>query len=89
MDYIALEKDFDCTCRDVITQLSVVYKTEYYNGSGRLETFLDLIKTNFEKVEQGFIEKNKLTDNTEAIKRIRKIARGHAKLCLDDYGKLL
>lgn len=89
IDYTAIEKDFECACSDVIKELGDQYKSGYTNGGpGRLEAFLDLIKNAFEKAEATFISANKLIDDPEALRRIRQIAKKHAKKCLDDYGKL-
>lgn len=89
MDYSVLENDFECACSDVITDLTKQYKSEYSGGGpGRLEAFLDLIKASFEKAEALFIENSKIVNDPEALKRIRQIAKSHAKKCVEVYGKL-
>jgi hypothetical protein len=89
VDYSILESDFDCACNDVVKLLSKQYRAQYSSGGpGRLEAFLDLIKNSFEQAEAAFIDKAKIADNPEALKRIRQVAKRHAKRCLDDYGKI-
>ncbi|WP_116788783.1 hypothetical protein [Flavobacterium psychrotrophum] len=89
MDYSILENDFDCACNDVVETLSKQYKSGYSGGGpGKLEAFLDLIKTSFEKAEAVFIESAKIAGDPEALRRIRQIARKHAKKCLESYGKI-
>ena len=90
MDYSILESDFDCACGDVITNLTAQYKLNYQSGGpGKLEAFLDLIKTEFEKAETTFISKHKLDTDPKATRLIRFIARKHAKKCLENYGKII
>ncbi|KOS07946.1 hypothetical protein AM493_19210 [Flavobacterium akiainvivens] len=89
MDYTALENDFECACQDVITTLKSSYKTSYSaGGAAKLEAFLNLIKTEFDTAEAKFIDTNKLTGNTEALKRVRDIAKKHAKTCLEYYARV-
>ena len=89
MDYSLLESDFDCACGDVIKKLSEAYRSGYHTGSpGMLEAFLDLIKSEFEKAEAAFIDSNKVGADPEALRRIRSIAKKHARKCLEDYGKV-
>jgi hypothetical protein len=89
MDYSALENDFECACDDVITTLKSSYAANYSaGGAGMLEAFLNLIKTEFELAESKFIDKNKISDNAEALKRVRNIAKKHAKSCLEHYAKV-
>lgn len=89
MDYSEIEKKFDCACQDVIEDLSKQYKSEYEaGGPGKIEVFFDLIKTQFERVETFFIEKNKIDNDREALKRIRAIAKSYAKKCIASYGNL-
>jgi len=90
VDYSVLENDFDCACNDVITNLTAQYSLNYQSGGpGRLEAFLDLIKTEFEKAEISFIEKNMIAENAEALHVIRAITKKHAKLCVEHYGKMV
>lgn len=89
MNYTELENNFECACQDVIKDLSKQYKSEYEaGGPGKIEAFFDLIKTQFEKVEANFVEKNKIENDREAIKRIRAIAKSYAKKCVMNYGNL-
>jgi hypothetical protein len=89
VDYIALEKDFECACQDIITTLKSSYKTSYSTGgAAMLEAFLSLIKREFEAAEATFIDTNSLSGDNEALKRVRNIARQHAKTCLDYYAKV-
>ena len=89
LDYTALENDFGCACEDVITTLKTQYKSSYQaGGPGRLEAFFALIKNEFESAEAKFIDKNKLSSDAEALKRVRAIAKRHAKKCIEDYGKV-
>lgn len=89
IDYSVIESDFECACNDVITDLTGQYKSDYSGGGpGRLEAFLDLIKNAFEKAEAAFIETSKLSADPEALRRIRQIAKKHAKKCTEYYGKL-
>lgn len=89
MDYAALEKLFDCTCQDVIKDLKEQYKSDYEQGGpGKLEAFLELIKTSFEKAEAAFLDKHNLGDDKEALHRIRAIAKTYAKKCVGDYSKV-
>ena len=89
MNYSILESDFDCACGDVSKNLASQYKSTYQSGgAGMLEAFLDLIKSEFEKAELAFIEKNNVSGDPEALRRIKVIARRHAKKCLEDYGKV-
>jgi hypothetical protein len=89
VDYSVIESDFECACGDVITDLGQQYKNDFHSGGpGRLEAFLDLIKNAFEKAEAAFINTNELIEDPEALRRIRQIAKKHAKKCLEDYGKM-
>jgi hypothetical protein len=89
VDYSALEKDFDCACDDVITDLTDKYKTTYQpGGASMLNTFFDLIKTEFDKAAQLFISNNKLNDDNEGLKLILSMAKKHAKKCIDFYGQV-
>ena len=89
VDYSLIEGDFECACGDVIKELGKQYKSDYHGGGpGRLEAFLDLIKNAFEKAESTFINANKLIEDPEALRRIRQIAKQHAKKCLEEYGKM-
>lgn len=89
MDYYALENDFECACQDVIGTLKSSYTANYSaGGAGMLEAFLNLIKSEFEQAESKFIDSNKLSGNNEAIKRVRDIAKKHAKTCLEFYAKV-
>ena len=89
MDYSILETDFDCACGDVIKNLKTLYTSNYQSGGpGKLEAFLELIKAEFEKAEAAFIELNKISDDPEGLKRIRAIAKKHARKCLEDYSKV-
>jgi len=90
VDYSILESDFDCACNDVITNLKAQYSLNYQSGGpGRLEAFLELIKTEFEKAEDSFILKNSIAENAEVLNLIRTITRKHAKLCVEHYGKMV
>jgi len=90
VDYSVLESDFDCACNDVIANLTLQYKENYqWAGPGKLEVFLELIKTEFEKAETAFIEKSNISDNADALHLIRNIAKRHAKGCIDQYGKMV
>lgn len=89
MDYKTLENDFECACQDVITTLKSSYKVNYSaGGAAMLETFLNLIKTEFEGAEAKFIDTNRISADPEALKRIRNIAKKHAKSCLDHYARV-
>jgi hypothetical protein len=89
MDYAALENDFECACQDVITTLKSSYKVNYSaGGAAMLETFLNLIKNEFNAAESKFIDTNKISADPEALKRIRNIAKKHAKTCLEHYARV-
>ena len=89
MDYSILENDFDCACGDVIKSLKVQYKSTYqFGGPGKLEAFLELIKSEFDKAELAFVELNKLSNDAEGLRRIKIIAKKHARKCLEDYSKV-
>lgn len=89
MDYTTLENDFGCACDEVIVTLKEQYKNNYQaGGPGKLEAFFTLIKTEFESAEAKFIDSNKLNADPEALKRIRGIAKKHAKKCIDFYAKV-
>lgn len=89
MDYKTLENDFECACQDVITTLKSSYKVNYSaGGAAMLETFLNLIKTEFEGAEAKFIDTHRISADPEALKRIRNIAKKHAKSCLDHYARV-
>ncbi|MFP9099111.1 hypothetical protein ACLI09_08660 [Flavobacterium sp. RHBU_24] len=88
VDYSVIESDFECSCGDVIKDLAQIYKSDYHSGGpGRLEAFLDLIKHAFEKAEAAFINTNNLVQDPEALRRIRQIAKTHAKKCVEEYAK--
>lgn len=90
MDFSILEKDFDCACSDVIVKLSAQYKVNYQSGGpGKLEVFLELIKSEFDIAAIKFIELHKLEGNLEAKHLIHNMAKKHAKKCLDVYGKIM
>lgn len=90
MDYSVLESDFDCACNDIIKNLNSQYRLNYQaGGPGRLEAFLELIKTEFEKAETAFIEKHNIKDVPDALHVIRNVAKKHAKSCIDFYGKMV
>lgn len=90
MDFSVLEKDFDCACSDVIVKLTAQYKINYQSGGpGKLEAFLELIKSEFDKAAANFIELNELNGNNEALHLIHGMAKKQAKKCLDVYGKLM
>ncbi|MES2484878.1 MAG: hypothetical protein V4581_02870 [Bacteroidota bacterium] len=89
MDYTTLENDFGCACDEVIVTLKEQYKNNYQaGGPGKLEAFFALIKSEFENAESKFIDTKKLSGDPEALKRIRAIAKKHAKRCVEDYGKI-
>lgn len=88
VDYSVIERDFECACNDVINTLGQEYKKDYHGGGpGRLEAFFDFIKNAFETAEAAFINTNKLIEDPEALRRIRQIAKKHAKKCVESYGK--
>jgi hypothetical protein len=90
VDYTALEKDFECACNDVITTLKNSYKSSYSTGgAAMLEAFLSLIKSEFETAEAKFVDSNKISGDPEALRRVRNIAKKHAKTCLEYYGKVI
>jgi len=90
LDYSILQTDFDCACDTVIANLTEQYKLNYQSGGpGKLEAFLELIKTEFDKAAASFIELNSLDSDSEALHIIHNIAKKHAKKCLENYGKLL
>jgi len=90
LDYTILENDFDCACEDVISKLKTQYKSHYKGGGpGKLEAFFALIKSEFENTEAKFIDSKKVANDPEALKRIRAVAKRHAKKCLNDYGRVL
>lgn len=90
MDYSILESDFDCACNDVITNLTEQYKLNYQaGGPGKLETFLGLIKTEFEKTETAFVERSGIAENADALNLIRAITKRHARFCVDHYSKMV
>lgn len=89
VDYSILETNFHCACEDVIKDLTNRYKLSYQaGGPGMLDSFFELIKTEFDKATLLFIADNKLGEDAEALKRIQAIAKKHAKKCLDFYGKV-
>lgn len=89
MDYTILEKDFECSCQDVISTLKKSYAANYSTGgAAMLEAFLNLIKNEFETAEARFVDSNKLSGDIEAIKRVRNIAKKHAKTCLEYYARV-
>lgn len=89
MDYNKIEEDFDCACQDVIKRLSTQYVSTYQSGGpGMLEAFFELIRSEFQKAEEYFIGSNNLSDNQEALKRVRAIAKNQAKKCLEHYSKV-
>jgi hypothetical protein len=90
LDYTLLESDFDCACKDVITNLTAQYKLNYQSGGpGKLEAFLELIKSQFDKAADTFLVANSLNSNTEAQHFVHNIAKKHARECLEVYGKLM
>lgn len=90
LNYEDLEHRFNCACQDVVQELSVQYKSDYQSGGpGRLTAFLDLIKKQFDEVEGNFIKHNGISEDHEALRRIKGIAKMFAKRCVDDYGKIL
>lgn len=90
MDYTVLEADFDCACKDVIVNLTAQYKINYQSGGpGKLEAFLELIKSEFDKAAAKFIEDNKLGGDNAATHLVHTAAKKQAKQCLDVYGKLM
>ncbi|TRW21427.1 hypothetical protein FMM05_20335 [Flavobacterium zepuense] len=90
MDYSALESDFECACDDVIKNLGNQYKTGYQSGGlGMLEAFFDLIKSEFDKAAQLFIQSNNISENPDALKLIHTIAKKHAKKCVEFYGRVV
>ena len=90
MDYTALESDFECACDDVIKNLGTQYKAGYQSGGlGMLEAFFDLIKSEFDKAAQSFIDSNALKQHPDALKLIHAIAKKHAKKCVEFYGKVI
>ncbi|WP_159800301.1 hypothetical protein [Flavobacterium sp. MK4S-17] len=89
VDYTELESKFDCACQEAVDSLATEYKSKYESGGpGKLEAFLELIQVEFEKVENNFISENKIKKDSEALKRIRAIAKNYAKRCVTDYSKL-
>ena len=90
LNYEDLEHRFNCACQDVVQQLSEQYKSDYQSGGpGRLTAFLDLIKKQFDEIEGTFIRHHGLNEDSEALRRIRGIAKMFAKRCVDDYGKIV
>ncbi len=89
LNYEELETEFDCACQDVVKELSVQYQSEYQSGGpGKLTAFLELIQQEFDKVETGFIRKFSLSEDLEALRRIRAIAKAFARKCVEDYGRV-
>ncbi len=89
IDYTDLENRFDCACQDVISSLSLQYKESYQgSGPGKLETFFELIKSEFDNVVNLFTHSNGINDDKEAVRRIQSIAKDYARRCVDDYGKI-
>ena len=89
LDYDDLESKFDCACRDVIESLSAQYKAHYHGaGPGKLETFLELIKAEFDNIVAWFTNEHKIGEDKEIQQRIQGIARNYAKKCSEEYGKI-
>lgn len=89
IDYNELENKFDCACQDVIVSLSSQYKEHYQGaGPGKLEVFLELIKTEFDRILTLFTDENNIKEEKEILQRIQGIARNYAKKCAEDYGKI-
>lgn len=88
-DYEHLEKHFDCACKVALSDLDAQYESTYHaGGPGKLGVFLDLIQLQFDQVESKFVKENELHNDSEALRRIRAMARNYAKQCLDKYGKI-
>ncbi|MEL1242625.1 hypothetical protein AAEO56_00010 [Flavobacterium sp. DGU11] len=89
IDYTDIENRFDCACKDVVTNLSSMYKSDYQShGPEKLLTFFELIQKEFDAVEMLFIRENKVSSDPGALHAIRAIAKTYAKRCIDDYGKI-
>ena len=89
LDYEDIEKRFDCACKNAVNELSNQYKSVYLEGGpGKLTAFLELIQLQFDQVEATFVRENELHANPEALKRIKAIAKGYARNCLDEYGRI-
>ncbi|AWH85811.1 hypothetical protein HYN59_12135 [Flavobacterium album] len=89
IDYKDLEDRFDCACKDVVTNLSQIYKSDYESqGPEKLLTFFELIQNEFDNVKLSFIRENRISSDQKALQSIFNIAKTYAKRCLDDYGKI-
>jgi hypothetical protein len=90
INYEDLESQFDCACQDVVKELSAQYKSSYQSGGpDKLSAFLELIQRMFDEVEFNFVKKNDLSQDNEALRRIKGIAKLFARRCVEDYGKVI
>lgn len=89
IDYSELENKFGCACQDVLDSLSLQYKENYQGaGPGKLETFFELIKSEFDQIVDYFTHNNGIAKDKEAMRRIQAIAKDYARKCVEDYGKI-